>query len=212
MGYLGGSCGWTAIMKITLSDSLLGSMDPEAVARSIPKTFLVKGMFFARLLVQLGPDFAPIVFRLQAPARFGRYVPFSDYPQADYVRVSAATAQKLFPGVPLREAMRLLGREDFSVFAASTFGKVILAVVGDARGALLRTPTIYTKMAPGDWVVTGEELDEKTIRIAFEPVHGTWEYLLGQLEGIVMNYGGEPTTVVQELPNRKVQFDVRHTA
>jgi uncharacterized protein (TIGR02265 family) len=195
---------------VTLADKLTGSVDAEAIAASIPKTFLVKGMFFARLLTQLGPGYAAVEPRLEAAPKLGKYLPFTDYPQTDYVRVSTATAQKLFPGVPLREAMRLLGREDFSVFSASTLGKVILAVVGDARSALLRTPFIYMKMAPGDWVVTSVDLDGKIMRIEFAPVHGTWEYLLGQLEGVVMNYGGEPTTTVRELPGKKIQFDVAY--
>jgi uncharacterized protein (TIGR02265 family) len=195
---------------VTLSDALVGSLDPEAVARAIPKSYIVKGMFFGRLLAQLGPGFDAIAPKLEAAPRLGRYVPFSDYPQSDYVRVSTATAQKVFPGVPLREAMRRLGREDFSVFSSSTVGKVILAVVGDARSALLRTPMIYMKMAPGDWVVTGEEISDKVVRIAFAPVYGTWEYQLGQLEGVVMNFGGEPVTTIRELPNRRLEFDVQY--
>jgi uncharacterized protein (TIGR02265 family) len=206
MGYRSGRLDTT----LTLGNRLSGSIDAEAIAQGIPKTFLVKGMFFARLLAQLGPGYSTIEPRLQAAPRFGRYLPFSDYPQSDYVRVSTTAAQKVFPNVPLREAMRLLGREDFSVFAASTLGKVILAVVGDSRSAFLRTPFIYMKMAPGDWVVTSEELDERTIRIEFAPVHGIWEYLLGQLEGVAMNYGGDPTTTIRELPGKKVQFDVRY--
>ncbi|HVU05590.1 MAG TPA: DUF2378 family protein [Polyangiaceae bacterium] len=195
---------------VTLADSLVGTLDPEAVAAQLPKSYVVKGMFFARLLAQLGPGFSAIEPKLEQPPRLGRYVPFSDYPQSDYVRVSTATAQKVFPGVPLREALRRLGREDFSVFAGSTVGKVILAVVGDARTALLRTPTIYMKMAPGDWVVTGEEVNDRVVRLQFSPVYGTWEYQVGQLEGLVMNYGGEPKITIRELPSRTLQFDVQH--
>jgi uncharacterized protein (TIGR02265 family) len=206
MGYRSGCL----ITTVSLGNRLAGSIDAEAIVASIPKSFLVKGMFFARLLAQLGPGYAAVEPRLEAAPRLGRYLPFSDYPQTDYVRVSTVTAQKLFPNVPLREAMRLLGREDFSVFAASTLGKVILAVVGDTRSAFLRTPFIYMKMAPGDWVVTSEVLDEKTMRIEFAPVYGTWEYLLGQLEGVVMNYGGDPTTTIRELPGKKIQFDVAY--
>lgn len=198
--------------SVTLSDRLSGTMDAEALARSMPKNFLVKGMFFTRLLSQLGAAYAGIEPRLDAAPRFGRYLPFSDYPQSDYIRVSTAAAQKLFPSVSLREALRLLGREDFSVVAESTLGKVILAVVGDAQGALLRAPFIYMKMAPSDWIVTGESLDARTVRIEFAPVHGSWEYLLGQLEGVVMKFGGEPVTAIRELPGKKVQFDIRHLA
>jgi uncharacterized protein (TIGR02265 family) len=207
---LGEDAGLVSRVSFTPAEPLSGSFDPEVIAKSVPPDYAVKGMFFARLAAQLGAGFAAVAERLESPPRFGRYVPFSDYPQADYVRVSAAAAQKLYPGIPLREGMRRLGRDDFGVFAASTFGKVILAAVGDARSALLKTPFIYQKMAPGPWTVTGEELDDSTIRLEFAPVHGTWEYQLGQLEGIVQNFGASPVTVVSELPGRKIQFDVRH--
>jgi len=199
-----------ATSTLTPSILLTGTVDSEVIAAQIPSAYQVKGMFFSRLVGQLGADFAAVEPLLQAPPRFGRYVPFSDYPQADYVRVSGATAQKLYPGTPLREALRRLGRDDFGVFASSTFGKVIMAAVGDARSALRKTPYIYEKMAPGGWTVVGEEVDASTVRIAFAPVYGSWEYMLGQLEGVVLNFGGSPVTTVSELPGRKVQFDVQH--
>jgi len=198
------------VPEITLDDTLSGSLDIDAIARGIPASYVVKGMFFLRLAQELGDDFAKVASRLDAPPRLGRYVPFSDYPQSDYLRVSAAAAQKSYPGVGLREALRRLGRSDYGGFAGSTVGKVILAVVGDARSALMKTPFIYMKMAPGDWNVTGEELDAQTVRIEFAPVYGTWEYQVGQLEGVVLNYGRTPMITVSELPARKLRFDIRY--
>lgn len=201
------------MVPVTLSatQALSGDLDAEAVARAIPNTYVVKGMFFARHVTQLGPEFEKVMTRLDAPPRFGRYVPFSDYLQSDYMRVSTAVAVKVYPRLGLREAMRRLGRDDFSVFGESTIGKVIMAVVGDARAALLKTPGIYMKMAPGS-TVTGEEYDEHTIRIEFSPAYGAWEYQLGQLEGVVMKYGTTPTTTISELPGQVIRFDVRHAS
>jgi uncharacterized protein (TIGR02265 family) len=166
-------------------------------------------MFFARLAGQLGDGFAELTPRLSAPPKLGRYVPFTDYPQADYVRLTAATAQKLYPSVALREGLRRLGRDDFNVLATSTIGKVILAAAGDARSVLLKAPFIYDKLSRG-LTVTGEALDEATVRISFSPVYGSWEYTLGQLEGAILNFGGTPVTTVSELPGKTVQFDVKH--
>jgi uncharacterized protein (TIGR02265 family) len=195
-------------LTVTTTQSLTGDLDAEAIASAIPKANTVKGMFFSRHVAQLGDEFAKLASRLEAPPRFGRYVPFSDYPQADYMRVSSAVAVKIYPRLGLREAMRRLGRDDFSVFGESTIGKVILAVVGDAKAALLKTPGIYMKMAPGDWTVSGEELDQHSVRIEFFPAYGAWEYQLGQLEGVVLKYGTGPTTVITELPGRRLRFDV----
>jgi uncharacterized protein (TIGR02265 family) len=196
---------------LTPDELLSGTMDAEAIARALPKSYVVKGMFFTRLVAELGSAFAQVERTLEAPPRLGRYVPFNDYPQSDYLRVSTAAAARFYPQVSLREAMRRLGRADYSVFASSTIGKIVLSVVGDARSALLKTGYVFMKMAPGDWVVTSEELDACTVRVEFAPVYGTWEYNLGQLEGVVLNYGGEPVTTISELPRRRIRFDVCHT-
>ena len=199
------------MVTLSSSQALSGDLDAEAIARGIPKSFVVKGMFFARHVSQLGADFANVIPSLETPPRFGKYVPFSDYLQSDYMRVMTAVARKFYARLGLREGMRRLGRDDFNVFGESTFGRVILAVVGDAKAALLKTPFIYMKMAPGDWTATGEEIDENTVRIEFTPTYGSWEYQLGQLEGVVLKYGVEPTTTVSEIPGPGIRYDVRHT-
>jgi uncharacterized protein (TIGR02265 family) len=198
-----------AVVTVSSSQPLSGELDAEAIAGAIPKSFVVKGMFFLRHVSQLGADFEKVIPLLETPPRFGKYVPFSDYQQSDYMRVITAVARKHYARLGLREGMRRLGRDDFNVFGESTFGRVILAVVGDAKAALLKTPGIYMKMAPGDWTATGEEVDENTIRIEFCPTYGSWEYQLGQLEGVALKYGVEPTTTVTEIPGPGVRYDLR---
>jgi uncharacterized protein (TIGR02265 family) len=127
------------------------------------------------------------------------------------MRLSVMLARKLHPRQSVREASRRVARKDFDVFAASTFGKVVLAVIGDARGALLKTPFVYGKMTAGDQVVTGFELDPRTVRIEFRPHYGSWEYVLGQLEGIAGHYGRPPVITVSELPERTLRFDIEHS-
>jgi uncharacterized protein (TIGR02265 family) len=195
---------------VTLADPLVGSIDLDAIIREVPPGFQAKGMFFARLANQLGDGFEALLPKLAAPPKLGRYVPFSDYPQGDYMRISAAVAQKLYPSVGLREGFRRLSRDDFGVFASSTLGKIFLAAIGDARSALLKVPAIYQKMAPGSWTVHGEELDASTIRLEFGPHPGAWEFQLGQLEGVVLNFGGTPVTTITTFLDRKIQFDVRY--
>jgi uncharacterized protein (TIGR02265 family) len=197
-------------LTVTPDEQLTGTIDFEATARGIPKNYVLKGVFFARLIGYLGSTFASLVPSLEGPPRLGRYVPFSDYPQADYIRLCAAAAHKLHPALPLREALRRLGRDDLAVFASTTFGKVLLSAVGDARTVLMKTPYIYEKMAPGDWTLTVEDIDRSHVRLEIGPVYGTWEYQLGQMEGVVLNFGHPPRTTVVELPARKVRFDIRH--
>lgn len=198
------------LSRVVPSTQLTGTLDVEATARRIPRTYVLKGMFFSGLVSSLGAEFEALASKLDAPPRLGRYVPFSDYPQSDYLRVSARVAQKTYPNLSIREALRRLGRRDYDVFAGSTFGKIMLSVVGDAQAALHKVPMVYTKVAPGDWTVTSEQIHPRTVRLEFAPSYGSWEYQLGQLEGVVMNFRASPSIIVSEIPDHKLRFDVSY--
>jgi uncharacterized protein (TIGR02265 family) len=195
---------------IRLTEPLAGDYDPEERASEIPTSFVLKGMFFARLVERAGASWDEFQRSLEKPPKRGRYVAFYDYPQADYERLAAHVARKMHPKVGLREATRRLARDDFDVFAASTLGRVMLAVIRDARSALLRVPFVYSKVAPGEWQVRASDLDERTVRIDFVPNYGTWEYQVGQLEGIVLAMGGRPTLRVTHLADQGLRFDVSY--
>ena len=190
--------------------TLTGSYDVESRARNIPASYIVKGMFFSRLRSKLGDRWSEVELTLERPPRLGHFMPFTDYLQSDYMRICGAAAAASYPNLPLREGLRRLARDDFAVFAASTFGKVVLAAVGDVHRALLTTASIYGKMAPGDWTIRGEELDARTVRVEFLPDPGSWEYKLGQLEGVVMHFGARPLVTVSEPARGSVRFDVVH--
>jgi uncharacterized protein (TIGR02265 family) len=200
----------TEELLIRPAHQLTGDFDPEERAREIPPSFVLKGMFFARLVERAGPSWEAIQPTLESPPRGGRYVAFSNYPQSDYERLTAFVARKLHRQVGLREAIRRLGRDDFDVFAISTLGRVVLAVVGDARAALLKIPYVYSKVAPGDWSVRAEELDAGTIRVEFLPNYGSWEYQVGQLEGIVTAFDRAPALRVALLPDHHLRIDVTY--
>ena len=193
----------------TPAEPLHGDIDIAAEAAAVPPDYLAKGMFFSRLREKLGGEFGRVAGELSAPPKFGRYLAFNDYPQRDYLLLSGHAARKCYPGLSLCEAMRRLAREDFNVFAGSTVGKVMLSVVSDARRALLLVPSVYSKVAKGDWTLEAQELGPDTVRVDFNPLPGRWEYTLGQLEGVVLAMKGTPQTTVHELPNRHLRFDVR---
>lgn len=186
-----------------------GTLDVDAIAASIPPSYIVKGMFCTRLAEVLGAEYGALERALKMPARGGRYVAFKDYPQADYTRLAVAAATKRFPRLSLREAVRRIARDDLATFADSMIGKVALALVGDARGALLRTPDSYARVAPGP-VVRAEDLDDRTVRLVFEGYRGIIEYSIGQIEGIVLAYKRPPTVTVRKLATDRLGFDVVH--
>jgi len=189
---------------------LAGDFDVEQEARLIPPSYVVKGMFFNRLVELVGTGWDTVKTTLVDPPRAARYVAFRDYPQSDYMRLSGAAARKRHFNVSMREGIRRLARDDFDVFSSSTFGRVILAVVGDARAALHRVPYVYSKLAMGDYDIRVDDLDPRTVRIEFAPLYGRWEYTVGQFEGIVHHFGYQPTTRVEELPELRLRFDIEH--
>jgi uncharacterized protein (TIGR02265 family) len=186
-----------------------GSADVEALVAAIPRTYMVKGMFCSRFIEILGADFAAVEPKLIAPPRAGRFVPFKDYPQADYTRLSIAAAHKRFPRLSMREAVRCIARDDLATFAASMIGKVVLGLAGDARTTLLRTPDAYSRVAPGA-AVEAADLSERVVRVMFTGYRGMVEYTVGQFEGVVLNYGGKPSIVLRDLGGDRLAFDVTH--
>ena len=191
--------------------ALHGSYDVEAEVRTVPQGYEIKGMFFDRLMVVLGSDFAEVQGKLAKPPERGRYVAFRGYPGGDFVRLVAAAGRKAHPRVGLREAIRRLALDDFKVFSGSMVGKVTLAVVSDARSILRKVPFIYRSLAPGKWDISAEDLNEHIVRIEFRPFIGRWEYAVGQFESAVLRFGPRSIIHVSELGHGHVRFDVEHT-
>jgi len=189
---------------------LLGSYDPEEEARSISPSYVVKGMFFDRLVVVLDKDFEAAAKTLDQPPAKGRYVAFSNYPGRDFARLAAAAARKVYPRLGLREAVRRVALDDFKVFSQSMVGKVTLAVASDARSILNKVPFIYRSLAPGDWDIAAEDLNERVVRLDFRPFAGRWEYAIGQFEGAVLHYHPRSVIHVHQLDGGHIRFDVEH--
>lgn len=189
--------------------SLSGTLDAEALAARIPSSYTVKGLFCGRFVQVLGSDYSKVAPSLAAAPRDGRYLPFKDYPQADYTRIVLAAAAKQFPNKSLPEAVRCIARDDITTFSTSMFGKIVLALIGDVRGTLHRMPEAYQRIAPGPWLEV-EDLDSRTTRVTFHRYQGSVEYVLGQLEGVVLAFQRTPTVTVHRVGPEILAFDVVH--
>jgi uncharacterized protein (TIGR02265 family) len=194
---------------VTPASRLEGTPNVAALVAAIPAAFTVKGMFFKRFSDVLGAEYEGLSGELDSPQREAKYVAFKGYPQRDYTRLAVAAARKLFPGLPLREAVRRLARQDIAIFASSVIGKVVLAMARDARSTLHRMPNAYAGTAP-DTRIRVLDLDARTARVAVEPHHGIIEYTLGQVEGIVLAFEQQPVVTLRDLGNGGVAFDVVH--
>jgi uncharacterized protein (TIGR02265 family) len=190
--------------------ALTGSLDLEAIIAAFPPTYTVKGMFCERYAALLGDDFPSVARKLINPPRGAHYVAFKDYPQADYTRIVAGAAAKVYPNLPISEAVRRVARDDIQTFGTSVFGKVLMTLVGDPQTALKHLPDAWARVAPGPNVWT-EELDARTMRLVFRRHRGFPEYVLGQLEGVVMTFHRAPLVTVRRLEPETLAFDVTHT-
>ena len=199
------------LFSVDSNEKLDGPLDIEAISAAIPPDYTVKGMFFSRFVESLGTDWKNVMTKLKAPPRLGRYLPFQNYPQGDYTHLCAAAAAKRFPRVSLREGVRRLAREDLAVFADSMIGKVVLALAGDARATLLRTPDAYARVTTGARV-SAVEVDARTVRMEFFGHISLPEYTIGQMEGVVLHYGGAPRSTCRLVGDQHAIFEVRHRA
>jgi uncharacterized protein (TIGR02265 family) len=80
-------------------------LDVDAVLRSLPSTATISGMFIAALV--------------QEAKRVGATLP--------------SARERVYPGVPIRQALRKLGRGAPTALVASTLGKVVLAAAAGAH-------------------------------------------------------------------------------
>ena len=195
--------------RCSLSEPLLGDLDPAERAARMPPSYVVKGMFFRDLVDRLGPGgWESVAPTLRWPPQGGRYVAFKDYPQYDHLLITCEVARRRYSAHPLREGLRRLGRDDMRTFGESTLGGVMLSIARDPRTALHKVPTVYSKVAPGDWTIGASDIDGG-VCIEFTQFHGDWCYQVGQLEGIVMHYGVTPEVTVESRGIESVRFEVR---
>ncbi|MBM4364523.1 MAG: DUF2378 family protein, partial [Deltaproteobacteria bacterium] len=114
---------------------------------------------------------------------------FGDYPIRDYSRVSHEVAVRTHRGVGTHEALRRTARDDLGEFTASPLGRVMTALVVDARSLLLRYPDAYERCTVGQTATV--EPNPRGVRLRYTGMHGACSYTVGQVEGMVLAY--QPT-------------------
>lgn len=192
---------------VTPSTPLKTTFDPEdRIARAAPGV-TVKGMFIAPHAEAAGAAFREIEPRLLKPPRDGRYVGYMDYPLADYYRVVFAGAARAHPHLPLAEACRQAARAHIQAFAGSTVGKVMLAMITDARGALLALPQMFARGSQG--IVVEAEPRDDGVRVEMRRIGGVQDCsAIGTIEGCVIFYGSEPTIDVELISTEHAAYEV----
>lgn len=176
-------------------EPLRGDLDIEALVRAVPAAHTIKGAFVGSNAALAMPDWAELEKKLIAAPRGGKYLAFSDYPLADYLRVTDAAARRKFPKIATREAHRLLSRLTFDVFSQTTLGKVTMSMITSPTGAFLKYQDIYNRMVSGSKVLVIPRTDRK-IDFEFTNYYSTQEAIYGVLEGVVLAYRSVPHVIL----------------
>jgi uncharacterized protein (TIGR02265 family) len=193
--------------------ALVGNVDPSARIAAIPASVMTKGMYLADLMSRLDERQINDVWpTLQNAPRHRKYQPFLDYPFSDALRWLHAVARHRYPGSPLLEGLRQLGRDTVKVFLASRAGQVVREMNLGPREALLRMPAMWKVTDPSASVVATEAGPNE---VHFE-VHGFPGWidcgLIGTLEQVVLSRKAEPEIDVVLLSPEHGQFTVRIVA
>ncbi|MCC6807730.1 MAG: DUF2378 family protein [Deltaproteobacteria bacterium] len=183
--------------------------DLEERLAEIPREMTVKGMFLARAAGVLGSDLQAILPTLTHPPRFGRFIPFADYPVVDHMRVSVLAAFKEHPRLAKAEAIRIYERESVHTVAASTIGKVMVKLIPDVKAAYMRVPETSRMIAPS-WEIKAFVEGERTVRLSYRNSAGFLDCgTIGSLEGIALMYKETPKIEVILATRRSADYIVR---
>lgn len=128
-------------------------LDVDARVAAVPEKAKVRGMFFQDVHAALKKAGLPVMGRES-------YVAFKFYPIRDYLRVTADGAQRLYPDLPLRRGLYLLGHDTYPRFAETMLGKAVFATVmgnlGDVLDATKRAYPMVLNPGRAEVLESGE--------------------------------------------------------
>ncbi len=182
--------------------------DVESRLAALSPKHSVKGMFTATVVKRLGEaEHQRLKPLLLAPPR-GNYVAFSSYPVVDHQRLTIALARRLFPAVPITEALRRFERSAAERFAETTLGKVVVAALDSPGTGLMRVPEI-SHLVSHVGTISAERVQDG-VKLSYREYSGFLDCaMVGSLEGAVMFFGYKPEIEVSLQSERDGDFVVR---
>jgi uncharacterized protein (TIGR02265 family) len=138
------------------------ALDPEEVISSVPAGARIAGMFCIALAAGAQRRGCTL------PSARERYVQFNFYPVAEFARILVEAAERFYPDLSLRHALRALGASGPGAFLASTLGKVTLGSAEGVHAAVAAVANTYkvtiqpSRVAILDsgpnWVIVGMDM------------------------------------------------------
>jgi uncharacterized protein (TIGR02265 family) len=164
-------------------------LDVELSLEAIPHSATISGMFVAPLIAEAKRR------GMTLPSARDRYLPFGFYPLREHARLLVEICTQGFRQLPLRQALRKLGRGAPAALMSSTLGKVML-------GSVESTPDIIVAMARAFPLnarpsrVTVPMLERGRAIVRMEEVHHFLDcHQVGVFEG-ALKFAGTPGSVL----------------
>jgi uncharacterized protein (TIGR02265 family) len=187
--------------------------DPELLVEEhlakLPKGAAGRGHFFQGTLSyvrKLAPD---VDLAKAAGLAQTRYVGFTLYPYADFVRLAVAGAQVLEPG-STAEGLRALGTHAYDTLLESQFGRVILGAFGKNFDHVVMSAARVYSVSLNFGKVDVERVATGHVRFEFRAMPAFLEtFQRGAFEGGMKACGVEGEVVVTSRDVANATFDVR---
>ncbi|AKF03798.1 DUF2378 family protein [Sandaracinus amylolyticus] len=188
-------------------------IDVDEHVRALPHGASCKGLFFNDPIARLRrvDPRHPILASSEIAGR--RYVPFFDYPYADFMRLIVATARAVYPSAPLGEGLRRLGGAGYQALLESQVGKVLFGVFGSSFSQVARVGARGWAVSVSFGRVELEDVGERHIRYHFRDLPAFLEtYQVGAVEGAMRACGVEGEVRVDLRDLGDASFDVQWAA
>jgi uncharacterized protein (TIGR02265 family) len=121
-------------------------LDLDALIEVHPKHLTTKGMFLTGFLEEAGRRGKPLTWR--------SYIGFKDYPSTEVLRLFRELATHLYPGVPVHEVLRQLGRVVYPTLSRSLIGRALFAALGKNPNKILNLVPRGYSVSSQDFVAT----------------------------------------------------------
>jgi uncharacterized protein (TIGR02265 family) len=154
-------------------------LDTEEALRRMPPSATISGMFLNALVL----DAEKRGYHL--PSAGDRYVPFRFYPLEEHGRLLLETCHARFSDMPVRQALRKLGRGAPQALLSSTLGKVVLGSVEGVHAIVRAMVSAYPLNTKPCDVSVLEHADEYMI-VRLDQIHYFLDsHHVGTFEGVL---------------------------
>jgi uncharacterized protein (TIGR02265 family) len=192
------------VNRLALSDFVEPSwhapLDVAKALAAIPEAATIPGMFLEPAAREGRSQGKPL------PSARERYVPFRFYSLREHAQLLVEASAASFPQLPLRKALRKLGRAGPNAFLASTLGRVSMGAAHGTFDFIARLAKSYPINLPGTQV-DAQELDAHNAIVSFRNLTYFADcHHVGVFEGVLRYAGVQGTIKIRALAEQDIDF------